>query len=63
MRYFWMTLMSVFALTFAGCGDKDDDTSVDSGVEQPADAGEDTDAGDAGAGGDTGDQDGGSEDE
>ena len=64
MRYFWMTLMSIFALSFAGCGDKEDDTSsADAAVEENADAGEaEAETGDAGDE-DTSAEDGGSEDE
>ena len=74
MKYLLMTLMSIGFLTFAGCGDEDEDTAVveDTAVEAGAEAGdageggdEESEAGgaDTGAGGEAGDQDGGSDDE
>ncbi len=55
MKYILMTLMSIFAITFAGCGDKDEDTA-DAAVVEPADAGEGgAEEGDAGSEEDSGD--------
>ena len=68
MKYLLMTLMSIGFLTFAGCGDEDEDTAVVAGAEaeEAGEGGEEEgEAGgaDAGAGGDADDQDGGSDDE
>ena len=74
MKYLLMTLMSIGFLTFAGCGDEDEDTAAveDTAVQAGAEAEEAGEGGeeegeaegaDAGAGGEADDQDGGSDDE